>query len=210
MTELRKSFKRESADQRQDALIDATLSLIATGGPEAATVRNIALKAGVTQGLIRHYFSTKEELIGAAYERHMTTMRYATYSTLERELPDAVSRLGALVTASLSPPVTDPRAMALWAGFIQSVQRDTAMRAIHEKTYFQFRDQLQVLINEAFIEVGQPKDKMDLRKFAIACNAVLDGLWLEGSALPDTFETGELPAIGLASIGAILGIKLEV
>jgi len=210
MTELRKSFKRESADQRQDALIDATLSLIATGGPEAATVRNIALKAGVTQGLIRHYFSTKEELIGAAYERHMTTMRYATYSTLERELPDAVSRLGALVTASLSPPVTDPRAMALWAGFIQSVQRDTAMRAIHEKTYFQFRDQLQVLINEAFIEVGQPKGKTSLRKFAIACNAVLDGLWLEGSALPDTFETGELPAIGLASIGAILGIKLEV
>jgi TetR/AcrR family transcriptional repressor of bet genes len=210
MTDVRKSFKRESADQRQDALIDATLSLIASGGPEAATVRNIALKAGVTQGLIRHYFSTKEELIGAAYERHMTTMRYATYSTLERELPGAVARLSALVTASLSPPVTDPRAMALWAGFIQSVQRDTAMRTIHEKTYFQFRNQLQVLISEAFTEIKQPMDAASLRKFAIACNAVMDGLWLEGSALPDSFEAGELPAIGLASIGAILGIKLEV
>ncbi|MBE9477019.1 MAG: TetR family transcriptional regulator C-terminal domain-containing protein [Proteobacteria bacterium] len=209
MVNSRKQFKRESPDQRQDDLIAATLRLIASGGPEAATVRNIAMEAGVTPGLIRHYFSTKEDLIGAAYERHMTTMRYATYSTREGALPGAVARLAALVTASLTAPVTDPRAMALWAGFIQSVQRDAAMHAIHEKTYFQFRDQLQMFISDAFIELGQPKDQADLRKFAIACNAVLDGLWLEGSALPDTFETGELPAIGLASIGAILGMKLE-
>lgn len=209
MVDSRKSFKRESSDQRQDDLIEATLSLIASGGPEAATVRNIALEAGVTPGLIRHYFSTKEDLIGAAYERHMTTMRYAVYAPLEQEFPSAVARLAALVTASVLPPVADPRAMALWAGFIQSVQRDAAMKVIHERTYHQFRDQLQELIRDAFLELGQPKNKADLRKLAIACNAVMDGLWLEGSALPDTFETGELPAIGLASVGAILGLKLE-
>ncbi len=210
MVDSRKKFRRESPDQRQDDLIEATLSLIASGGPEVATVRNIAMEAGVTPGLIRHYFSTKEELIGAAYERHMTTMRYAAYSPLERALPGAVARLAAHVTASVSPPVVDPRAMAIWAGFIQSVRGDADMRAIHEKTYFQFRDRLQILIGEAFVEVGQLKDEASLRRYAIACNAVLDGLWLEGSALPDTFEAGELPTIGLASIGAILGVKLDV
>lgn len=209
MTDSRKTFKRESSDLRQDALIEATLSLIASGGPEAATVRNIALEAGVTPGLIRHYFLTKEELIGAAYERHMTTMRYAVYAPLEQEFPSAVARLAALVNASVSAPVADPRAMALWAGFIQSVQRDTAMRVIHERTYHQFRGQLQGLIGDTFLELGKPKNKATLRRLAIACNAVLDGLWLEGSALPDTFEADELSAIGLASIGAILGIKLE-
>ncbi len=209
MVDSRKSFKRESSDQRQNDLIEATLSLIASSGPEGATVRNIAMEAGVTPGLIRHYFNTKEDLIGAAYERHMTTMRYAAYSPLEQELPGAVARLATLVRASVSPPVTDPRAMALWAGFIQSVQRDAAMRVIHERTYRQFRDQLQVLIGDAFLELGRPKSKATLRKYAIACNAVLDGLWLEGSALPDSFKAGELPAIGLSSIGAILGIKLE-
>lgn len=208
MNDSRKTFKRESSDQRRDALIEATLSLIASGGPEAATVRNIAMEAGVTPGLIRHYFTTKEDLIGAAYERHMTTMRYAAYATVDRGL-SGLSGLVSLVKTSLEPPVVDARALALWAGFIQSVQRDTAMKAIHEKTYFQFRDQLQVLIDETFIEVGKPRDEAALRRFAIACNAVLDGLWLEGSALPDTFEAGELPAIGLSSIGAILGIKLE-
>ena len=209
MVDSRKSFKRESPDQRQDDLIEATLSLIASGGPEVATVRNIAMEAGVTPGLIRHYFSTKEDLIGAAYERHMTTMRYAAYSPLERELPGAVARLAALVAASLTPPVVDPRAMALWAGFIQSVQRDTEMRVIHERTYHQFRDQLQMLIGDAYTEAGQPKDSATLRRFAIACNAVLDGLWLEGSALPNSFEAGELSEIGLSAVGAILGLNLS-
>ncbi len=208
MLETRKTFTRESPDERQDALIEATLALIADGGPEAATVRNITKAAGVTQGLIRHYFNTKEELVGAAYERHMTTMRYASWATLDLDHPSAKARLGALVSASLNPPVVDPRAMALWAGFIQSVQRDTHMCEIHEKTYLQFRDKLEQLIGTAFIEAGSPKNAAELRRFAIACNAVLDGLWLEGSALPNTFKAGELPAIGLASVGAILGLEL--
>ncbi len=208
MNDSRKTFKRESSDQRQDALIDATLSLIASGGPEAATVRNIAMEAGVTPGLIRHYFTTKEDLIGAAYERHMTTMRYAAYATVDGGL-SGLSGLISLIKTSLAPPVVDARSLALWAGFIQSVQRDSAMKAIHEKTYFQFRDDLQQLIAEAYIELDQPKDKAALRRLAIACNAVLDGLWLEGSALPNSFEASELPAIGLASVGAILGLELK-
>jgi hypothetical protein len=43
----------------------------------------------------------------------------------------------------------------------------------------------------------------------IACNAVIDGLWMEGSALPAAFKPGELPQIGLKSIGAIIGMDLE-
>jgi len=47
-----------------------------------------------------------------------------------------------------------------------------------------------------------------LRTNAIACNAVIDGLWLEGSVLPDSFATGEIERIGVASVGALLGVDL--
>ncbi len=47
-----------------------------------------------------------------------------------------------------------------------------------------------------------------LRSQAIACNAVIDGLWLAGSMLPESFHPGELEQIGLASVGAILGLDL--
>ena len=43
---------------------------------------------------------------------------------------------------------------------------------------------------------------------ALACNAVLDGLWLEGSALPDTFHPDEILRLGLTSVGTLLNIDL--
>lgn len=46
----RRPFQRAGEEARRTALIEATLDLIAEGGPQAATVRAIALKAGVTPG----------------------------------------------------------------------------------------------------------------------------------------------------------------
>ena len=78
------------------------------------------------------------------------------------------------------------------------------MRETHEATYLQYRNVLQGLITDLPRQAHLPQ----LRREAIACNAIIDGLWLEGSALPDAFETGELVQIGLDSIGKILGIDL--
>lgn len=207
--DVRGKFNRKGPEQRQLALIQATLSVIARKGPEAATVRTIAQEAGVTQGLIRHYFTSKEELLSAAYEHHMNTLMEATRGVLDRDFPSAVARLTAFVVTGLTPPVVDTRAMSLWAGFIHSVLRDDAMRAIHEKTYFQFRDCLEQLIKGALDEAGHKYNTSSLRRFAIASNAVIDGLWLEGGALPSGFEDGELAEVGLSSVGAIIGLKLE-
>ncbi len=205
----RRTYKRETADQRQKALIESTLRLMATGGPEAATVRTISEEAGVTQGLIRHYFTSKEELFLAAYEHHMTKMTHTTSAVASTDHSSAAAHLSAFIIAALTPPVVDPKAISIWAGFIHMVQRDPAMRAIHEKTYHHFRDDLQDLIAKAWTEAGRKETTAEHRKAAIACNALLDGLWLEGGALKHAFESGELPAVGLASIGAILNLNLS-
>lgn len=201
----RRKFRREGEERRRDALIAATLDLLSEGGPEAATVRAIALRAGVTQGLIRHYFAGKEELLGAAYRDLMDRMTAASDAALADVGPCPVARLAAFVAAALRPPVVDGRALGLWAGFMHLARRDGTTRAIHEATYLGFRDRLEALIAAALPPATPPAR---LRAHAIACNAVLDGLWLEGSALPEAFGPGELPALGLASVGAILGLDL--
>jgi AcrR family transcriptional regulator len=207
MTE-RRAYRREPEDRRRDALVAATLDLVAEGGLQAATVRAIADRAGVTPGLIRHYFQTKDDLVAAAYQQLMDGMtRDADSSVASVSRPDPVARLSAFVLASLRPPVVDERAVGLWAGFIHAVRRDPAMRAIHARTYLGFRDQLQALIAGA---LGRPAADPDMRACAIACNAVIDGLWLEGSALPEGFAPGEVERIGLRAVGAILGMTLPV
>ncbi len=62
---LRRAYRRASEETRRADLIAATQELVAEGGSEAATVRAIAARAGVTPGLIRHYFQTKDELTAA-------------------------------------------------------------------------------------------------------------------------------------------------
>ena len=84
------------------------------------------------------------------------------------------------------------------------------MRGIHDRTYRDFRDRLEALIGAALRAAGRDPDGRELRRLAIACNAVMDGLWMEGGALPDAFEEGELPLIGLEAVGAIIGLDLAV
>lgn len=203
----RRKYKREPAEARKEALVLATLDLVAENGVRGATVREIAERADVTQGLIRHYFSTKEELISTAYEYHMTMLTDQTAASARSGT--AKARLAGFVQASLVPPVVDARSVALWAGFLNKVQHDADMRAIHERTYAYFRDHLEGLIAAALSEAGQPIPPARQRQLAIACNAVIDGLWLEGGALPDAFAPGELARIGLESVSAIIGISLE-
>ena len=200
----RKTYRREAEDKRRQALIAATLALVAEGGARAATVRAIADRAGVTAGLIRHYFTTKDDLIMAAYRQLMTGMTEDSAAVLTSAPKDPHARLAAFVAASLRPPVVDSQAVVLWASFLQETKRNPAMLDIHQQTYLGFRDHLQGLIAAL---PNAPKE-CDLRQMAIACNAVIDGLWLEGSTLPDSFAKGELVRIGVRSIGAILGIDL--
>ncbi|MEY8843186.1 TetR/AcrR family transcriptional regulator [Cribrihabitans sp. XS_ASV171] len=207
MTENRRKFTRESEARRREDLILATLSLIAETGVRSATVRGIAARASVTQGLIRHYFATKEELIVAAYDYHMKRMTDAVAQT--GEAASARDRLRDFVSASLSPPVVDPGWVALWAAFLSEAIHDPQMQDTHENTYRYFRDQLEALIMAVLDESGDTADSDTCRDLAIACNAVLDGLWLEGGALPGKFGEGALVKIGLRSVGAILGLPLD-
>lgn len=204
MTGERRKFTREGEERRREALISATLDLVAEGGVMAATVRAIAARAGVTPGLIRHYFTGKEDLTRAAYRGLMDRMTAENLGVIRNAGADPAARLAAFVAASLRPPVVHAGRLGRWAAFIQMVRRDPAIREVHEATYLNYRDQLQGLI----ADLPGPRDEGDLRRLAIACNGVIDGLWLEGCALPESFPDDELARIGVAAVGAILGVDL--
>lgn len=203
----RRIYKREGEEARRAALIAATLDCIAEGGPQAATVRAIALKAGVTQGLIRHYFATKEDLIAAAHETLMSRLTEASAARLDELPADPLARLAGFVANAVTPPVVDPRAMALWAASVQLVPRDTAMRDVHEATYLAFRDRLEHMIAAALHAAGKPADPAVTRRLAIAGNALLDGLWIEASLLPDHFATDDMTSIAIKAFESLLDLK---
>lgn len=206
----RRPFHRAAEGERRQDLIRATLDCIAESGLQGATVRQIAARAGVTGGLIRHYFSGKDEMVEAAYGEIMSTMTEAARNATEAGGRDARTRLRTFVIANLSPPVTDPRTLSLWAAFISHVRVDPAFARIHRENYLAFLTMLETLLADFLTENGCPADARQCRDYAIAINGLIDGLWLEGSLAGDLFEETPLPGIAIRAVEALLGgLKLS-
>jgi TetR/AcrR family transcriptional repressor of bet genes len=204
----RRSFHHESVEVRRQDLIAATLDAIAESGIQGATVREIADRAGVTPGLIRHYFVSKELMFQAAYRAIMNTMFETANDAAEELGTNAVSRLKIFVIANFKPPIIDPRNLSLWATFISQITVDEALAAIHREGYLAFRDKLEAHIGAALEETGRKLAPGELRYLAIAINGLMDGLWLEGSMASDMFGEGELAHVALLSVERLLGITL--
>ncbi|MDE3238877.1 MAG: TetR family transcriptional regulator C-terminal domain-containing protein [Paracoccaceae bacterium] len=205
----RRKFRREGEAQRQGDLIEAALDLMAEGGPQAATVRAIAERAGVTPGLIRHYFRTKEDLLAAAYAHFVEVMTANHRATLDDAPDDPLGRLARFVTGALRPPLTDARTVGIWAGFLHLVQREPGLKQIHRTGYRTFRGELESLIAAVLAAAGRPATAAELEAEATAVNALIDGLWLEGSVLPEDFSDETLPRLGLKKTGALLGVRFD-
>lgn len=205
----RKTFRREGEDKRREDLIEATLQCVTEKGLAGATVREIALRADVTAGLIRYYFPTKDELIGAAYCTMMNRMTTQAADAMQNADANPRARLAAFVTANLSHPIMDPKNLLLWSGFIALAHADSVMAAAHRAGYLGFRDELEDLIRAALVAENKNADAAITRRHAIAINALIDGLWFEGSLAEDIFTENELAQTGLSAIEAMLGIPLR-
>lgn len=70
-------------DQRRKEIIDITWQLIVEGGIEAATMREIASRAGYANGALKHYFPGKDDIIKGAYERSLGSISDNLQSHIE-------------------------------------------------------------------------------------------------------------------------------
>ncbi|WP_180898078.1 TetR/AcrR family transcriptional regulator [Martelella soudanensis] len=205
----RKTFRRVGDAERRADLIEAMLDCIAEGGMQHATVREVAERAGVSGGLIRHYFETKEQLLHAAYQRTMAVMLDIGAAAEETGEGSPRYRLRDFVVACLTPPMIDARRLSLWAAFVAMARIDPAMGAIHRENYLAYRALIERLLAGACSAEGRQETPDRLARLAIEINAVLDGLWLEGSLAADLFEHDELLKAGLHAVEAITGLRLE-
>lgn len=81
--------RRWRADERRTQLIDVALAVFAEKGVEATTVKDLSAAAGVAQGLLYHYFRSKEDLLRAALERHYFLPELRRITSPDRDRPAA-------------------------------------------------------------------------------------------------------------------------
>jgi AcrR family transcriptional regulator len=82
-----RSTRRRQAEERRAQLIDTALNVFAQKGLDGATVKDLSEEAGVAQGLLYHYFRSKEELLRAALERHYFLPELRRITSPDRDRP---------------------------------------------------------------------------------------------------------------------------
>ena len=95
-------------DQRRADIVDVTWQLIVEGGIEAATMREIAARAGFANGALKHYFSGKDQIIKDAYERGLGMMERAILTAVTGKR--GIAAIRAHCTAAL--PLDESRVLA--------------------------------------------------------------------------------------------------
>jgi AcrR family transcriptional regulator len=183
-------FSRELVPVRRQALIEATLASLAARGLGAVSVRDVASRAGVSPGLIRHHFGSFGALLSESYRHVVDRVDAHLDEAVSAAGTDPKARMQAFLEASFSTSIVDRDLLSAWLGFWGLVRSDPAAAAVHAETFAAYRSRLEALLTDL-------SPSVDARMGALGLSALLDGLWLELCLDPSTFTPAE--AVTLAA-----------
>jgi AcrR family transcriptional regulator len=194
-----RSYTRSEPDARRQSLIEAAARVLAERGASGASVRTICAEAGVSPGLLRHYFDGIDALIAETYAWTDAQVDVALEAAVAAAGPEPRARLIAYVTASFRAPIADPQLLATWIAFWSLVKARPEMERLHGEIYAGYRAGLEALLSECGMAPGE------VRLAAVGITALVDGLWLELCLAPGTFSAEEASGIAEKWIGGLLG-----
>ena len=170
-------FKREAPEKRRSDLIDAAIRCLAEGGMAAFKMERVAAEAGVSLGLVSHYFTSKDELLTEMYRR-------ALYDDVNRMVEDGEAlsagsparRLCRMIDSIIDPKYLKPANLTIWLTLWGEIIINPALRRTHRTLYRGYMDLLSRLIAAVAAERQRP---IDADEMARNFQALVDGLFLE-------------------------------
>ncbi len=199
MSQQQPSFTREAPDDRRQSLIEATARCLARRGAAGVSVRSICTEAGVSPGLLRHYFTGVSEAIAEAYRWTGSCVAEALERAVDEAPPQPRARLLAYLTASFRAPIASTDLLSSWLGFWGMTRTDPMIAEVHSEIYRDFRTGIERLIAD------YRPDLPDTRLAAVALTALIDGLWLELSLGDAPFTPEEAEALAEMWLEKLLG-----
>ncbi len=163
---------------RRQQLIDATLAAVNELGFAETSIQQIAQRAGVSTGIISHYFKGKNGLIEATM-RYLLQQLAQTVQQKKAEMGDQPEdRLMAIVHANFSTPQTDHAAMKVWLAFWANSLHQPELHRLQQINHHRLHSNLKF----EFMKVLDPH-RAEQATQALA--ALIDGFWLRGALMND-------------------------
>jgi betaine-aldehyde dehydrogenase len=160
------------ADRRRQ-FIAVTIDCLAELGYVRTTLAQIAARAGVSPGLVAHYFGDKDGLLEATF-RHLARRVGDLVRARLRLARTPRARVQAVIEANLAPQEWDLRTASAWLAFWGQVLHVRGLKRVQriyqQRTLSTLRFALARLVPEA-----------QARRLAAMVAAMIDGVWLRAA-----------------------------
>jgi betaine-aldehyde dehydrogenase len=163
----------ELEESRRGQLIAVTIDSLAELGYVSSTLAQIAGRAGVSPGLVAHYFGDKDGLLEAAFRSLSRRVGDQVRARLARARTPR-GRVQAVIDANLAPAEFDQRTgtawLAFWGQVVHVPRLKRVQRVYQQRTLSNLQHALKQLL---------PADAA--RSLAYMIAAMIDGVWLRAA-----------------------------
>ena len=160
-------------ETRRRQLVEVTIDSLAELGYVGTTLAQIAVRAGVSPGLVAHYFGDKDGLLDAAFRSLARRVGDHVRARL-RQVSTPRGRIQAVIDANLAPEEFEQRTGTAWLAFWGQVLQVPPLKRVQSvyqrRTLSTLRSSLKKLM---------PPD--DAQRLAAMIAAMIDGVWLRAA-----------------------------
>ena len=168
---------------RRSQLIAATLEAVDQVGMADASIAYIARLAGVSNGIISHYFQDKNGLLEATMRHLLSALSKAVRERRAALYDDSPrAHLRAIVEGNFDDSQVNGPAMKTWLAFWASSMHQPALRRLQRVNDHRLYSNLCGQFHRAL-----PQDQARFAARGLA--SLIDGLWLRGALSGEAFDT---------------------
>ena len=170
---------------RKQQLINATLESVAQYGLQNTTIITISKIAGLSSGIISHYFGGKQELVEATIKHLLEQLKSALLERVSQPNMSATERLDMIIEANFTQLQRSVPAMKTWLSFwAQSMHQPGLARLQHinsKRLYSNLLFSFRQLLTDDLAVIASKQTA-----------AMIDGFWLRSALSPRPAEEFKL------------------
>ena len=176
-------------DIRKPQLVQATMTVIDRVGLHSASIALISKEAGVSTGIINHYFGGKHGLLEETM-REILRQLSVTITNALKELPVNAHqlRINAIINGNFEGYQAENKVAKTWLAFWSYSMHDAQLKRLQRVNEKRLISHLLIEL-KALLEPGQA----ELVAHGIA--SLIDGIWLRGTLNPEGIDANKARAI---------------
>jgi betaine-aldehyde dehydrogenase len=167
------SSRDEAEELRRVQLVAVTIDSLAEAGYVGTTLAEIARRAGVSPGLVAHYFGEKDALLEEAFRTLSRTIAARMRARLALARTPR-GRVQAVIDSNLAPEEFDQRTGTAWLAFWGQVLHVKGLKRV--QTAYQRR-----MLSNLRSDLRRMIPGGEARSLASMIAAMIDGVWLRAA-----------------------------